>query len=54
VVAPTQVILDDNAGSARDWDSREIDRTGRAAGAKGLSYVKLDGDIGCIERRGQA
>src|SRR5262245_1934810 len=48
-----KVILDDNAEIRhRDWDSwrdREEETAGeRLAREKGLSYVKLDGDIGCV------
>src|SRR5436853_606228 len=48
-----KVILDDNAEYRhREWDTwREAgDETpaARLAREKGLSYVKLDGDIGCV------
>jgi succinyl-CoA synthetase beta subunit len=48
-----KVILDDNAEFRhRDWDGwrdREEETAGeRLAREKGLSYVKLDGDIGCV------
>ncbi len=53
VALDAKVILDDNAEFRhRDWESwREgADETAaaRLAREKGLSYVKLDGDIGCI------
>ncbi len=48
-----KVILDDNADFRhKDWDNwrNPEDESGwsRLAREKGLSYVKLDGDIGCI------
>ncbi|HEY2956375.1 MAG TPA: ADP-forming succinate--CoA ligase subunit beta [Candidatus Eisenbacteria bacterium] len=48
-----KVILDDNAEFRhRDWElwrTREEETPGeRLAREKGLSYVKLDGDIGCV------
>jgi succinyl-CoA synthetase beta subunit len=48
-----KVILDDNAEYRhRDWEGwrdREEETAGeRLAREKGLSYVKLDGDIGCV------
>jgi succinyl-CoA synthetase beta subunit len=48
-----KVILDDNAEYRhRDWDSwrdpSEETPGARLARERGLSYVKLDGDIGCI------
>ena len=48
-----KVVLDDNAEYRhRDWDSwrdpAEETPGARLAREKGLSYVKLDGDIGCI------
>jgi succinyl-CoA synthetase beta subunit len=48
-----KVILDDNAEYRhRDWDGwrdRDEETPGeRLAREKGLSYVKLDGDIGCV------
>jgi succinyl-CoA synthetase beta subunit len=48
-----QVILDDNADFPhKDWetwrDPAEETPGARLAREKGLSYVKLDGDIGCI------
>ena len=48
-----KVVLDDNAEFRhREWDGwRDADeesRWARLAREKGLSYVKLDGDIGCI------
>jgi succinyl-CoA synthetase beta subunit len=48
-----KVILDDNAEYRhRDWDGwrdRDEETAGeRLAREKGLSYVKLDGDIGCV------
>jgi succinyl-CoA synthetase beta subunit len=48
-----KVILDDNAEFRhRDWDGwrdRDEETPGeRLAREKGLSYVKLDGDIGCV------
>jgi succinyl-CoA synthetase beta subunit len=48
-----KVILDDNAEFRhREWetwrDPDEETRGARLAREKGLSYVKLDGDIGCI------
>ena len=48
-----KVILDDNAEYRhRDWEGwrdREEETPGeRLAREKGLSYVKLDGDIGCV------
>jgi succinyl-CoA synthetase beta subunit len=53
IALDAKVVLDDNAEFRhRDWDSwREgADETAaaRLAREKGLSYVKLDGDIGCI------
>ncbi len=48
-----KVVLDDNADFRhKDWeawrDPSEETPGARLARAKGLSYVKLDGDIGCI------
>ena len=53
VALDAKVILDDNAEYRhRDWDGwrdRDEETPGeRLAREKGLSYVKLDGDIGCI------
>ena len=53
VALDAKVILDDNAEYRhRDWDGwrdRDEETPGeRLAREKGLSYVKLDGDIGCV------
>ena len=53
VALDAKVILDDNADFRhKDWDSwrdpAEETPGARLAREKGLSYVKLDGDIGCI------
>ena len=53
LVLDAKVILDDNADFRhKDWenwrDSAEETPGARLAREKGLSYVKLDGDIGCI------
>jgi succinyl-CoA synthetase beta subunit len=53
VALDAKVILDDNAEFRhREWDTwRDADEEtsgARLAREKGLSYVKLDGDIGCI------
>jgi succinyl-CoA synthetase beta subunit len=53
MVLDAKVILDDNADFRhRDWETwrDEGDETpgARLAREKGLSYVKLDGDIGCV------
>jgi succinyl-CoA synthetase beta subunit len=53
VALDAKVILDDNADFRhRDWETwRDADDEtpgARLAREKGLSYVKLDGDIGCV------
>uniref|UniRef100_A0A832I4Q9 Succinate--CoA ligase [ADP-forming] subunit beta n=1 Tax=Eiseniibacteriota bacterium TaxID=2212470 RepID=A0A832I4Q9_UNCEI len=53
VALDAKVILDDNADFRhREWDSwrdpEEETPGARLAREKGLSYVKLDGDIGCV------
>jgi succinyl-CoA synthetase beta subunit len=53
VALDAKVILDDNSDFRhRDWsDWRDPDEetpAARLAREKGLSYVKLEGDIGCI------
>jgi succinyl-CoA synthetase beta subunit len=53
IALDAKVILDDNADFRhRDWeawrDPAEETPGARLAREKGLSYVKLDGDIGCI------
>jgi succinyl-CoA synthetase beta subunit len=53
VALDAKVILDDNADFRhRDWatwrDPDEETAGARLAREKGLSYVKLDGDIGCV------
>lgn len=54
IALDAKVILDDNADFRhRDWDEHWRDpadetQWARLAREKGLSYVKLDGDIGCV------
>ena len=53
IALDAKVVLDDNAEFRhKDWDSwrdpAEETPGARLAREKGLSYVKLDGDIGCI------
>ena len=54
IALDAKVVLDDNADFRhRDWDEHWRDpadesQWSRLAREKGLSYVKLDGDIGCV------
>ena len=53
IALDAKVVLDDNADFRhRDWDNwrdpEDETQWARLAREKGLSYVKLDGDIGCV------